>query len=222
MTTISVRELLRNAKPVFQQMEDDQAPVLITRNGRPFAALVPVDPDHSEAMLLSAAPELIKNRNQAQDPGSRRIRLEDLPDSQEDDLHLQEGAAASEVSAEEQPMFDVILESAGEQKIGRIKVVREIVSGLGLKGAQDLLAGALANTGEQMINAIKVIRAYDNTLLQPRPAPPHDAIIIECNKVKKHDAIIKGNKVKGANVVRVGNKVVSVVSGETFLLRPGP
>ncbi|AWV48317.1 50S ribosomal protein L7/L12 [Mycobacterium leprae Kyoto-2] len=44
-------------------------------------------------------------------------------------------------AAEEQSEFDVILESAGDKKIGVIKVVREIVSGLGLKEAKDLVDG---------------------------------------------------------------------------------
>ena len=51
------------------------------------------------------------------------------------------GAPAAE-AAEEQSEFDVILEGAGEKKIGVIKVVREIVSGLGLKEAKDLVDSA--------------------------------------------------------------------------------
>ena len=51
------------------------------------------------------------------------------------------GGAAAE-AAEEQSEFDVILEGAGEKKIGVIKVVREIVSGLGLKEAKDLVDSA--------------------------------------------------------------------------------
>jgi large subunit ribosomal protein L7/L12 len=51
-------------------------------------------------------------------------------------------AAAPVEAAEEQSEFDVILEGAGEKKIGVIKVVREIVSGLGLKEAKDLVDGA--------------------------------------------------------------------------------
>ncbi|MGF7119798.1 50S ribosomal protein L7/L12 [Rhodococcus sp. TAF43] len=50
-------------------------------------------------------------------------------------------AAAAE-AAEEQDEFDVILESAGDKKIQVIKVVREVVSGLGLKEAKDLVEGA--------------------------------------------------------------------------------
>jgi len=48
------------------------------------------------------------------------------------------GAAA----AEEKDSFDVILQAAGGNKIGVIKVVREIVAGLGLKEAKDLVDGA--------------------------------------------------------------------------------
>ena len=51
-------------------------------------------------------------------------------------------APAAAEAAEEQDEFDVILESAGEKKIGVFKVVREIVSGLGLKEAKDLVDGA--------------------------------------------------------------------------------
>src|SRR4051812_11646968 len=43
--------------------------------------------------------------------------------------------------AEEQTSFDVVLTSAGDQKIGVIKVVRAI-TGLGLKEAKDLVDGA--------------------------------------------------------------------------------
>ena len=52
------------------------------------------------------------------------------------------GGGGGGEAAEEQDEFDVILESAGDKKIGVIKVVREIVSGLGLKEAKDLVDGA--------------------------------------------------------------------------------
>ena len=51
-------------------------------------------------------------------------------------------AGAPAEAAEEQSEFDVILEGAGEKKIGVINVVREIVSGLGLKEAKDLVDSA--------------------------------------------------------------------------------
>ena len=45
-------------------------------------------------------------------------------------------------AAEEKDAFDVILSSAGGNKIAVIKVVREVVAGLGLKEAKDLVDGA--------------------------------------------------------------------------------
>ncbi len=51
-------------------------------------------------------------------------------------------AGGAEEAAEEQDEFDVILEGAGDKKIQVIKVVREVVSGLGLKEAKELVEGA--------------------------------------------------------------------------------
>ncbi|MGK2887817.1 MAG: 50S ribosomal protein L7/L12, partial [Rhodococcus sp. (in: high G+C Gram-positive bacteria)] len=51
-------------------------------------------------------------------------------------------AGAPAEAAEEQDEFDVVLESAGDKKIQVIKVVREVVSGLGLKEAKDLVESA--------------------------------------------------------------------------------
>lgn len=50
-------------------------------------------------------------------------------------------APAEAPAAEEKTEFDVILKSAGSEKIKVIKVVRE-VTGLGLKEAKDLVDGA--------------------------------------------------------------------------------
>ena len=50
-------------------------------------------------------------------------------------------APAAGAAAEEKSEFDVILQSAGDKKIGVIKVVRE-VTGLGLKDAKALVDGA--------------------------------------------------------------------------------
>ncbi|AZA10081.1 MULTISPECIES: 50S ribosomal protein L7/L12 [Corynebacterium] len=53
------------------------------------------------------------------------------------------GAAGGDApAAEEKDEFDVVLEDAGAKKIGVIKAVREIVSGLGLKEAKELVESA--------------------------------------------------------------------------------
>ena len=53
------------------------------------------------------------------------------------------GAGGGEAAAaEEKDAFDVVLTAAGGNKIAVIKLVREIVAGLGLKEAKDLVDGA--------------------------------------------------------------------------------
>jgi large subunit ribosomal protein L7/L12 len=52
------------------------------------------------------------------------------------------GGGDAAPAAEEKDTFDVILTSAGAGKINVIKVVREVVAGLGLKEAKDLVDAA--------------------------------------------------------------------------------
>ena len=52
------------------------------------------------------------------------------------------GGGAAAPAAEAKTDFDVVLLAAGEKKINVIKVVREVVPGLGLKEAKDLVEGA--------------------------------------------------------------------------------
>lgn len=51
-------------------------------------------------------------------------------------------AGAGAAAAEEKDSYDVELTSAGASKINVIKAVREVVSGLGLKEAKELVDGA--------------------------------------------------------------------------------
>ena len=51
-------------------------------------------------------------------------------------------AAAAAPAAEEKTEFDVILKDAGASKLNVIKAVRNIVAGLGLKEAKDMVEGA--------------------------------------------------------------------------------
>lgn len=52
------------------------------------------------------------------------------------------GGGDAAPAAEEKDSFDVILTAAGGNKIAVIKVVREVVAGLGLKEAKDLVDAA--------------------------------------------------------------------------------
>ena len=52
------------------------------------------------------------------------------------------GAGDGAAAAEEKDSFDVVLTAAGGNKIAVIKVVREVVAGLGLKEAKELVDSA--------------------------------------------------------------------------------
>jgi large subunit ribosomal protein L7/L12 len=68
-------------------------------------------------------------------------------------------AAAAAPAEEEKDEFNVVLEAAGDKKIQVIKVVRELVSGLGLKEAKDLVEAApkpiLENAPKEAAEAAK-------------------------------------------------------------------
>lgn len=61
-------------------------------------------------------------------------------------------AAGAAPAAEEKDAFTVVLASAGEQKIGVMKVVKEVL-GLGLKEAKDLVDAAPSTLKEGMKKA---------------------------------------------------------------------
>ena len=94
MPAMGIRALLRDSKAVFEKMEQDKAPVLIMRRGRPFAALVPVDPENAEALILSSSPELVESRRRAENSRAegRTISLENAIR----DLDADEAAEADE------------------------------------------------------------------------------------------------------------------------------
>ncbi|WP_367134787.1 50S ribosomal protein L7/L12 [Saccharothrix sp. HUAS TT1] len=68
-------------------------------------------------------------------------------------------AAAAGPVEEEKDEFTVVLEGAGDKKIQVIKVVREVVSGLGLKEAKELVESApkplLENVAKDVADAAK-------------------------------------------------------------------
>ena len=94
---------------------------------------------------------------QAEAPGLGVVTIEVATVHRANDCHVQAQAVLTRYTptttptstptptptpAEEQDEFDVVLESDGGFKIQVIKVVRELVSGLGLKEAKDLVESA--------------------------------------------------------------------------------
>jgi antitoxin (DNA-binding transcriptional repressor) of toxin-antitoxin stability system len=66
MAIAKMRDLLRNPKPVFDGLESDGEPVLITRNGSPVAMLTKVEPSKAVSAVMSALPEFVDRRKRAE------------------------------------------------------------------------------------------------------------------------------------------------------------
>lgn len=62
------------------------------------------------------------------------------------------GPAAGTAAAEEKSSFDVVLKSAGANKLAVVKLVKEL-TGLGLKEAKDMVDGAPNNVKEGVAKA---------------------------------------------------------------------
>ncbi len=74
MATVTLRELARNTATVLQELETTRRPALVTRNGRPVAALVPIDETALEDWLLEHA-SVYTLEVAAADPGLGADRL---------------------------------------------------------------------------------------------------------------------------------------------------
>jgi prevent-host-death family protein len=60
MATVTLRELARNTASVLQGVQSSGRPALVTRNGRPIAALIPIDETALEEWLLERAPNVTR------------------------------------------------------------------------------------------------------------------------------------------------------------------
>jgi prevent-host-death family protein len=84
MATVTLRELARNTASVIQALESSGRPALVTRNGKPVAALVPVDLTALEDWLLEHASSFTKAVAEADpDLASGRIRIAEWQQARE-------------------------------------------------------------------------------------------------------------------------------------------
>ena len=65
MGTIGIRDLSRNASQVIDQVSSTGSPMIVTKHGRPVAAVVAVDPDALEDFVLATAPAYVAARRAA-------------------------------------------------------------------------------------------------------------------------------------------------------------
>jgi prevent-host-death family protein len=76
VSLVSIRELSRNPSAVVDEVERSGRPALVTRNGKPIAALVRIEQDKLEDWLLStvADPPIGVSRSVAGCGAADRVR----------------------------------------------------------------------------------------------------------------------------------------------------
>lgn len=60
MATVTLRELARNMASVIQGVQSSGRPALVTRNGKPVVALMPIDETALEDWLLTQSAEITR------------------------------------------------------------------------------------------------------------------------------------------------------------------
>ncbi|MGH9212372.1 MAG: type II toxin-antitoxin system Phd/YefM family antitoxin [Acidimicrobiales bacterium] len=87
MSTVTIRELANNASAVVAQVAESGRPALVTKHGRPVAAVVPINVTDLEDFVLANSPDYVvgRKRADAELPAGRTQSLDrvlaDLDDS---------------------------------------------------------------------------------------------------------------------------------------------
>jgi prevent-host-death family protein len=159
MALIGSRTLQRNTKEILDDIERDGEPVVILRHGQPVAALIPVDQEHAEALVLATSPEF-----------SERPRVRESSDEQVDDA----SATAAPGLAEERQVAAqseaILLARPGETVGLRGKMTADLRASA-LKdflAVRDDLAHGRLGTGppvEQSESVSSLITALEHSLL---------------------------------------------------------
>lgn len=65
MPVVGLRQLSRETSSVIDQLQSDGEPVIVTRQGRPIAALTAVSEEQAASFALALAPEFVASRERA-------------------------------------------------------------------------------------------------------------------------------------------------------------
>ena len=63
--TVSIRDLANKASAVVDEVARSGKPAVVTKRGKPVAAVVPIDPDALDDWVLANAPEYVKAMREA-------------------------------------------------------------------------------------------------------------------------------------------------------------
>jgi prevent-host-death family protein len=65
MATVSIRDLANNASAVVDEVSKSGRPAVVTKHGKPVAAVVPIDQEALEDWVLANGPEFVAGMAEA-------------------------------------------------------------------------------------------------------------------------------------------------------------
>ncbi len=74
VTTVSIRDLANNASAVVDQVATSGRPAVVTKHGKPIAAVVPIDQEALEDWVLANAPDFVANMAEADEEITLGVR----------------------------------------------------------------------------------------------------------------------------------------------------
>jgi prevent-host-death family protein len=139
MSVIGIRQLSRETASVIEELVETGDPVVVTKQGRPVAALTAVDPSQAEDLVLSLAPQ-IRESSSSKDVSKAPRKIRDL-DSVAAEL-IEEAAQSEEGRA-------ALAKYSGDFAGQRVEVLTE-VDRLFSEGADRLVGVADSLVGAWM------------------------------------------------------------------------
>jgi prevent-host-death family protein len=99
---VGLRQLSRETRDVLEQLEQDGEPVVVTRHGKPIAALTAVSEEQAAAFALAVVPEFVASRDRAAEAiaageGEPASQLLAELDAEDDDQDRENGGELDEV-----------------------------------------------------------------------------------------------------------------------------
>ncbi len=74
VSTVSIRDLANNASAVVDEVSTSGRPAVVTKHGKPVAAVVPIDQEALEDWVLANAPEFVANMAEADEEIAAGVR----------------------------------------------------------------------------------------------------------------------------------------------------
>jgi prevent-host-death family protein len=168
MPIVSIRDLAHDMKAVLSRVEEEDETLLVTRNGKPVVAIVPVDPADAERYIVQSAPEMIAARKRAESARASRPRysLDEVAERLGIDRSETDGSPGQEefgLGGVEKPILPLLTKVFGGELAGSVAEsvesrLTQVASGMlqsaESEGTIDLASGTERAAQEERLKSV--------------------------------------------------------------------